>query len=195
MLRYANFFWEETMKAFWKAVFIIIAAVALIACGESSSDDSGGTNTGGTSTPSYSVSVTTGGQTATYTDAAVFGAYYNAQNPPIPAASTGIVAVTGGGSSGIIFSFEGQSTGTYDVASNAALSYTDAAGQTYAANALLNSVASGTITVTEYGAVGGKIGGSFNVVASIYAAGSPTANTATLTGTFEVQRKADDFSF
>ncbi len=50
----------------------------------------------------------------------------------------------------------------------------------------------GTVTITAYGAVGGQVVGSFNLIApEVNAAMTPTGGTAELIGTFDLYHKAN----
>lgn len=112
-------------------------------------------------------------------------------SPPIDANTT-VVLMLHSPDNGAMLTFAGNTTGTYTVtAGTATIAYTDASANTYAAGITL-PITSGSIEVTEYAEVGGDIVGTYSFIASIYVDGSPTENTTSLTGSFSVERQADD---
>ena len=98
---------------------------------------------------------------------------------------------------GILIYFVGTAAATYDVtaAGDAAVTYSNAGGQSYIANA---NNGSGTVTVTSYGVVGELIVGTFDVQVDIWNQTNPdpdlwgpSGTLTTATGSFSVTRQAD----
>lgn len=125
------------------------------------------------------------------------GAYYTSASGPVPPLSTGVLAGSFGSAPVMIVTFDGSSTGIFNVgAGEAAVGYTASVGEQYNA-AGGPAGGSGTVTVTTYGVVGERIEGTFNVTAFLWdlVADMPTTTQVNLTGSFSVVRLADDFAF
>jgi hypothetical protein len=120
----------------------------------------------------------------------VTGFYTESGTGPIPAASTGIIAINDSDPD-LAISFTGTTAGIYTIEiGEAAFSCSDAEGNLYAAMQLFAHT-SGTVTITEYGAVGENIAGSYSVTADAYSLGSPSGSTVLITGDFTVRRGND----
>ena len=155
-------------KMSWAAGFGLAAAVVLAGC-----DGGGG---GGADTES--ISFTVDGTPKTYAT--------NAAGGTLGGTITGIAAEASTGPSLIGFVVDGMLTGTYTVAANTlVVTYTNDAGTEFAA---VNGVAgSGSVTITSFGAVGGRIEGTFFAVVDDGA--STTLDI--ISGTFSVVREPD----
>ena len=87
---------------------------------------------------------------------------------------------------GLTMSFAMKATGTYTCAGDGpytGITYTDGAGSSFGATHTLGSC---TVEVTEYGAVGGTIAGTFSGMLSKGA--GPGSSMLSVTGTFSVTR-------
>ena len=77
----------------------------------------------------------------------------------------------------------GYGAGTYNIADNNFVIFAPAGGPTY--SAVTHSLTSGSITFSEFGAPGGKVRGTFDVVSMIV---SSPGQTARLFGSFSANR-------
>ena len=101
------------------------------------------------------------------------------------------------GSAGVFIIFKGKTTGTFTVtAQEASALYSTEVGPSTGAPTYIadagdvggSSTGTGTVTVTEYGAVGGQIKGTYTF--STVLMSDPTS-THTIAGTFDVTRESD----
>jgi hypothetical protein len=180
------------------ALFILVS-VGLIACGSSG----GGGGGGGDSDSPYYINSLINGTTVNYDGSLTMG---SAITKPIaePVILSGTTVIFGmksiSGPSSLII-FNGQSTGIYRVRDNDVwLSAMDgdtlAGGIIYGGMKVLYNSSSafvGVVNVTEYGAIGEAISGSFMVnVSAFVAGGGPSGALSNVSGTFSVEREADD---
>ncbi|UCD84883.1 MAG: hypothetical protein JSU92_01460 [Deltaproteobacteria bacterium] len=167
----------------WAVVILaLITASLLSSCGD---DDDGAAS--GTiiltigADPDITFSGTADGVKAFYTAAG---------SPPIPPASTAVVAINGSDPD-LAISFQGTTADTYSIKSGVAeFSCSDSSGNVYAAMEGLAHT-SGSVVVTQMGSVGELIVGTFTFIADAYDGGDPSGDTVRITGSFEITRGSD----
>ena len=167
--------------------FFFVLAVFAVVLGACASDDSATL-----SSESVVISVNSGADTTFSDNQEVTAAYFAEEALPgvVPADST---AIQGGGLGdvGVLLVFPGGATGTFTIGDGTTyLSYVAGVGSAYIASSAFGT--SATITVTEYGAVGGLIVGTFEASSVVeFVDDSPANSEATLSGSFNVTRDAD----
>ncbi len=180
-------------------VLFLLVSVGLVACGSS-----GGDGGGGGSSPYY-INSLVNSTTVNYDGSLTLGTSINIPiaDPEILAGTTvifGLKSITG--PSALVI-FNGQSTGNYRIRDDDVwLSVMDGdmslGGVMYAGMKVFyngNTAYSGVVNVTEYGAIGEAISGSFMVNTVPFGAGGPSGAVSNVSGTFSVERKADDTLF
>jgi hypothetical protein len=147
--------------------FLLCASLLFISCDDDKSNPAG--STGGSEYLTFKVN----GTAMDFAQYGPSGFYYSANN------QTSIVGRTGGfANPDFSLGFPGKTTGTFTEASGGWVDYTDANGTNYYVEPSTCS-----ITVTQYGEVGGYIVGTFSAVKS------DGSNTATINdGRFSVKR-------
>ena len=170
---------------------LLIAALSLLAsCGGGGGSDGSGSGSG---TDFASITVE-GAGTTLYTETTSTVAT-NGYSPdvyvvtsPSPSIGTYIFSLDwDNAATDYVMRFEihvwGYGAGTYNIADNNFVVFAPAGGPTY--SAVTHSLTSGSITFSEFGAAGGKVKGTFDVVSMIV--GTPS-QTARLTGSFSANR-------
>ncbi|MHC4248120.1 MAG: hypothetical protein ACYS9X_03240 [Planctomycetota bacterium] len=157
-------------KMSWAVGVGLVTVLVLGGCGDDDDAVVPGVGTG-------SISFTVDGAPKTYSTNAIAGA---------SGGITTIAATANTGPAAIGFIIDGVSTGIYTVDLNTVMVlYTDDAGTDFSA---VNGVAgSGTLTITSFGAVGGRIEGTFSAI--VDDGGSTTLDI--ISGTFSVVRQPD----
>ena len=162
---------RETGRGRTAVWFGITAAAGLAFLSAGCGDDGGGGST-------ESVSFTVDGTAKTYST--------NAAGGIIGGSVTAIAAEASTGPSLIGLIVDGTTAGTYTVAADTLMVlYTNDAGTDFAA--LFGVVGSGEVTITSFGAVGGRIEGTFFAVVDDGA----SATLDIISGTFDVVREPD----
>lgn len=176
----------------WLSMALLgMAALFLAGCSDEEEDSSSG------SSESFVISIN-GAADITFSDSAEVGGVYATTevNPDfLWADSTAIVAGGFGTPPGGLVTADGSSTGTFNfIGGNAYMSYTVSATLGYVAADGFGTI--GSVTITQYGSVGGYIEGTFTVTDAVeFVSGSPSGATVTLDGSFSVIREADDTFF
>ena len=154
--------------------------------------------TGGPAATS-SLAISIDGATArTYTNA---GAAYlpngsdGTNSPGVAGPATRIVAVNNTLTDMLFLDFIGSgAAGTFNAATSQiqVIFMIDGGPASGGRAFIIAGAGTGTVTVTAYGAVGGQVVGSFSLTAiEVDASMNPTGATPTLTGTFDLERAAD----
>ncbi len=168
----------------------IFSLSALISCG------GGGGSSGGTPEPDFASITVEGGGTVLYKEAAdsKTAAGYS---PYLTSSSTGTATGTylysldwNGSAYDTRFEIHtwGTGAGTFSINGDYAMViFMPAGGPTYSSVPGAQGV-SGTINITEFGPVGGKVKGTFDVI-SLMIVNSSLTGTARLTGSFSVTRE------
>ncbi len=168
----------------------IFSLSALSSCG------GGGGSSGGSSEPDFASITVEGGEAVLYTEAADSNATAGC-SPYLTSYSTGTATGTylysmdwNGSDYDTRFELHtwGTGAGTFSINGDYAMViFMPAGGPTYSCVPGAQGV-SGTINITEFGPVGGKVKGTFDVV-SLMIVNSSITGTARLTGSFSVTRE------
>ncbi len=138
-----------------------------------------------------------GGASVTYDNPLTILASYLPTGDGIVGDSSFYLIATEGSTSSIFITFKGNTAGTYNVSfaegfadgsNNFNISYAKSETEIYAISI------SGSVTVTAFGAVGELVAGTYDAMLSVFADGEPTTETARVSGSFSVERKADGTS-
>jgi hypothetical protein len=161
------------------AVFLV-SALFIVSC--DSSDDS---------TPTGTITMTIGtDDEVTFSGSAdgVMAAQAETGGGPIPTGWIGVAAIDETDPE-LSIAFVGTTAGTYTIEGGTAIfSCSDADGNIYAAMQGLLPHTSGSVVVTEVGAVGEMVTGTYSISADPWVGGVPSGTTITISGSFEALR-------